>query len=74
MEKLIKDIEAIAGTRTYIPVTENGSVLVFMNLGGYYHVYYRLNSVFGSQRAKNVAEHLYEMHKEGTIKLSEEYL
>lgn len=73
MEKLIKDLESIAGTQTYIPVTDNGSVLVFMNLGGYYHIFYRLSSVFGACQAKDVAKRLYEMHEAGTITLSEVY-
>lgn len=55
--KLSSIISELVGTRTYLPIDMNESILVFER-NGYIHIFKYLGSVFGSTSAKAVAEKL----------------
>lgn len=61
VEQLTKAIETIAGTRKYLPISENEGTIVFKR-HNYFHLFIGLESRFGTPSAKNMAEKILE-HK-----------
>ena len=61
--KLIKAIQGVVGTRTYLPIDSNESILVFERKG-YIHIFHGLNSVCGSTTADYIATRIIELMQE----------
>lgn len=61
--KLIKAIQGVVGTRTYLPIDSNESILVFERKG-YIYIFRGLGSVCGSTSADYIATRIIELMQE----------
>lgn len=61
--KLVKAIQGVVGTRTYLPIDSNESILVFERKG-YIHIFRGLDSVCGSTTADYIATRIIELMQE----------
>ena len=64
--KLAAAIKGIVGTRTYIPISESESIIVFERKD-YIHVFRGLNSVFGSTSEEAVAHKVIRLMQEANL-------
>lgn len=55
--KLTAAIQGVVGTRTYLPIDSNESIIVFERKG-YIHIFHGIHSVFGSSNAQSIARKL----------------
>lgn len=64
--KLAEVISGVVGTRTYLPISESESMLVFERKG-YIHIFRGLRSVHGSRNPTTAARKVIELMSEANL-------